>query len=527
VALIQQNSVHSKAYFYSLTTAELHKVFSLSQLTQSIENLLRPQFSKRYWIKAEMNRLNFHARTGGCYPELVEKREDQVIAQVKAVLWKRNYDRINDLFLQILKEPLKDGSELLLEVSIHYDAVRGLNLFVHDISIEFAIGQLEKQRSANLLRLQNEDLIDKNKRLSFPIIPKCIAVISDQTSDGFLDFIQVLKESRWKDSFYIHLFPSVLQGNGAIHSIPTQLKRIEAVSAHFDLVAIIRGGGSDLDMSCFNSYEISAAIAHCKLPVLTGIGHSTNLTLSEQVAHKNGITPTALGTSIVEHIDQIWEPIVTAKNTLLKRSLPIIKNRNEKIEQSQKWLHLKGKSTISSFQHQLEELALELGNSMRFRNRVEIEKLNHFNQIIRIANRNPKEHIESQKWIIQRLSHAITRYKNREDKQLENWGSELSDTSNILLLSKRNTISETQQLFAKTTLYFLEKETIANQRDARIIRIADPKNVLERGFTISRINGKVVSSKKDLKQGELLETEWKEGLFLARIETNNDNKNEL
>ncbi len=254
MALIQQNSVHSKAYFYSLTTAELHKVFSLSQLTQSIENLLRPQFSKRYWIKAEMNRLNFHARTGGCYPELVEKREDQVIAQVKAVLWKRNYDRINDLFLQILKEPLKDGSELLLEVSIHYDAVRGLNLFVHDISIEFAIGQLEKQRSANLLRLQNEDLIDKNKRLSFPLIPKRIAVISDQTSDGFLDFIQVLKESRWKDSFYIHLFPSVLQGNGAIHSIPTQLKRIEAVSAHFDLVAIIRGGGSDLDMSCFNSY---------------------------------------------------------------------------------------------------------------------------------------------------------------------------------------------------------------------------------------------------------------------------------
>ena len=507
-----------------MNTAELHKVYSLSQLTQSVENLLRPQFTKRYWIKAEMNRLNYHARTGGCYPDLIEKKDNQVIAQLRAVLWKRNFDRINALFLQTLKEPLKDGSELLLEVSIHFDAVRGLNLFIHDISIEFAIGQLEKQRAATEAQLKAEGLLEKNKAIPFPLLPKRIAIISEQTSDGFLDFIQVLKHSRWSDSFFIHLFPAILQGDGAIRSIPLQLKRIEAVSKHFDLVAIVRGGGSDLDMNCYNSYEIAASIANCKLAVLTGIGHSTNMTLSELVAHKNGITPTALASSLVEHLDRIWEPIQAAKNILIKRSNPIISASNQNIENSQKWLHLKGKSTIDRFSHILDEKEIELENSMRFRNRIEMERVNSFLQVLRMASRYPKEQLENYTLIMHRFKHLISRYTHSENQELLKWSSELTSLSSSVLEGNTKDLVEFKHSVSKYVHQKIEKELDTTNKDARFIKLADPKNMLERGFTISRMNGKVLTSKEELANGLLIETEWKEGKFLSRIELNKEDK---
>src|SRR5688572_24011264 len=104
------------------------KVFSLIEVTLSIQKTIAERYSSSFWIKAEMNKLNHYPHSGHCYPELVEKREGKVIAQIKSNLWKSDFERINNNFMVSLKEPLKDGIKILFCASISFDPSHGLSL---------------------------------------------------------------------------------------------------------------------------------------------------------------------------------------------------------------------------------------------------------------------------------------------------------------------------------------------------------------------------------------------------------------
>src|SRR5688572_17701059 len=109
------------------------KVFSLLEVTLSIQKTLAERYTTAFWVKAEMNKLNLYSHSGHCYPELVEKKNGKVIAQIKANLWKTDYQRINDLFIDVLKEPLKDGIKILFCAAVSFDPSHGLSLRIVDI----------------------------------------------------------------------------------------------------------------------------------------------------------------------------------------------------------------------------------------------------------------------------------------------------------------------------------------------------------------------------------------------------------
>jgi len=98
-------------------------IFSLSDVAQSVQKTLQQRYTSTFWVKAEMNKLNYYHYSGHCYPELVEKKDGKIIAQFKSTLWKDDYETINNNFLRILKEPLKDGIKILFSARITYDAV--------------------------------------------------------------------------------------------------------------------------------------------------------------------------------------------------------------------------------------------------------------------------------------------------------------------------------------------------------------------------------------------------------------------
>src|SRR5436190_8057305 len=98
------------------------KVFTLLQVMQSIQHTLADRYKSAFWVKAEMNKLNYYPQSGHCFPELVEKKEGKVIAQVRSTLWRDDYLRINRAFQSVVKEPLKDGIKILFCASITFDA---------------------------------------------------------------------------------------------------------------------------------------------------------------------------------------------------------------------------------------------------------------------------------------------------------------------------------------------------------------------------------------------------------------------
>ncbi|MDR1595274.1 MAG: exodeoxyribonuclease VII large subunit [Prevotellaceae bacterium] len=299
-------------------------VFSLLEVTKSIQNTLNDRYKSSFWVKAEMNKLNFYKHSGHCYPELVEKKDGKVIALLKSYLWKDDYFRINAKFIETLHEPLKDGIKILFLAKITFDPSHGLSLWIMDIDPSYTLGDLEREKQETIYQLRSEGIFEKNKTLSLPLLPQRIAIISVETSKGYADFIKVIGTNSWGYKFFWCLFPSLLQGDNAVQSIIDQLERIRKVRHHFDVVAIIRGGGGDVGLSCFNTYLLSKTIALFPIPVITGIGHATNETVTEMISFANAITPTKLAEFLLQKFHNFSIPVQSAEKKIFEKTTRLL-----------------------------------------------------------------------------------------------------------------------------------------------------------------------------------------------------------
>lgn len=335
-------------------------VFTLLEVSRSIQKTIAERYKSLYWIKAEMNKLNHYSHSGHCYPELLEKKDGKVVAEMRSILWKMDYQRINRQFIEILGEPLREGITMLFQAGISYDPLYGFSLKIVDIDPTFVLGELEKEKRESIKKLQEEGVFDANKRLEFPLIPKRLAIISVETSKGLSDFFKIINGNPWGYKIEYTLFPALLQGDKSISSIIKQLEVIANKLENFDAIAIIRGGGGDVGLSSYNNYFLSKAIAIFPIPVLTGIGHSTNETVSEMVAYKNAITPSELADFLLQKfhnfaipLDQAEERIVRAVRSTFDRENQKLKNMLTAISWNSKTLILKDKSDLNSLQNHI------------------------------------------------------------------------------------------------------------------------------------------------------------------------------
>jgi exodeoxyribonuclease VII large subunit len=299
-------------------------VFTLLHVTRSIQKTIAERYKTPVWIKAELNKLNYYKQSGHCFPELVEKQEGRVLAQMKATIWKDDFILINREFQRVLHEPLKDGIKILFLATISFDPTHGLTLRIMDIDPSFTLGDLEREKRETIQRLKNENLFDKNRELLLALLPQRMAVISVETSKGYADFIKIIHANAHGYRFFHLLFPSLLQGEKAVASMIAQLNRINKVKDHFDLVVIVRGGGDDIGLSCYNDYRLARAIAEFPLPVLTGIGHSTNETVCEMISYSNAITPTKLAEWLLQKFHDFREPVDAANRIIIDKSFRLI-----------------------------------------------------------------------------------------------------------------------------------------------------------------------------------------------------------
>lgn len=314
------------------------KIFSLLEVTMSIRRTITERYKSTFWVKAEMNKLNLYTHSGHCYPDLVEKNGEKVVAEMRAVLWKNDYLRINEKFLATLKEPLKNGITILFCAAITYDPVYGLSLNILDIDPVFSLGELEREKLQTIDRLKKEGIFDANKRLKMPLLPQRIAIISVETSKGFSDFLKVIEHNHWGYKFFGFLFPALLQGDRSVGSILNQLKRIKKVKHHFDIVAIIRGGGGDVGLSSYNNYLLAKEVAEFPIPVLTGIGHSTNETVVEMIAYRNAITPTELADFLIQEFHNFSVPLHRAEELIVERAQRMLEDERSAFHNTIRYL---------------------------------------------------------------------------------------------------------------------------------------------------------------------------------------------
>jgi len=459
---------------------ENRQVFTLTEVANSIRKTIADRYLSGYWIKAEINKLNRYAKSGHCFPELVYKKDGVIECEMRATIWRTDFEKINAIFKKQVNESLKDGIQVLLFANITYEPKYGLSLVIRDIDPSFSLGELEREKRETIDKLQKENLFGKNKLVDLALLPKRIAVISVETSKGYQDFIKVIDQNIFGYRFFHFLFPAVLQGDASIKTIKSQLNRIKKVKKHFDAVAIIRGGGADVGLSSFNDYSLSKAICNFPLPVFTGIGHSTNLTVSEMVAYQSAITPTELADFFIQKFHDFAVPVQRAQEILPGKVNQFIEMEKRQFNHTVKMFQSLTTNQLSEIKFELSSLSKNLLHETKMRMNNERENLAQFRHSLL---RSGRELFKEETALLDRLKNQMGKDISRVFKQ------------------QHDQLKSTE----------------------KIVELVDPMNVVKRGYTLTTVNGKLVRSISEIKEGQTLETQTSDGVIHSTVTKKNKN----
>lgn len=266
---------------------------TLSQLQGRISIALADALPLPVWVSAEIADIKINA-SGHCYIELIEKNEKTgaTEAQARATIWRSQVMSTIGRFEQESGQRLVKGMKILFKATVSHHAVYGMSLQIQQIDALHTIGDMERRRQQTIEQLQKEGVWEMNRSLPMPLVVQRVAVISSATAAGYRDFMKELERSAYR--IETELFEATMQGERCDESIVAALYAVAERSDEFDAVAIIRGGGSTGDLECYNSYLLAFAVTQFPLPVLTGIGHDKDTSVTDMVAHTPLKTPTAV-----------------------------------------------------------------------------------------------------------------------------------------------------------------------------------------------------------------------------------------
>lgn len=277
---------------------------TLFELQSSLKEGLADLFPERIRVRAELASVQVKAG-GHCYIELSQSDSRGVIAKARAVIWRSIYPQIAGAFRQATGSDLKPGISILALCQVNYSELYGLSLIISDIEPELTLGEAELRKRATIARLEKEGLMDAQSQLALPALPRNLAVISARDAAGYGDFCRHLETNEWGFSFSLTLYEALMQGESAPESVAAAISRIEdecaeGLAGPYDAILIMRGGGSVLDLACFDEWLMCAAIARCCIPVMTAIGHDRDVHVADMVACVSVKTPTALADALID-----------------------------------------------------------------------------------------------------------------------------------------------------------------------------------------------------------------------------------
>jgi exodeoxyribonuclease VII large subunit len=321
--------------------------YSLYELNEYIRRVLALNFAEALWIRCEIAQMN---ESGGhLFLDLVQKAEDsdEIVARAEAVIWSRTFKKMRKKPRLSLDKILLEGNEILFKAQVDFHERYGYKLVIEEVDTDFTLGQILVKRAEVLQRLKKERLLHKNAKLNLPLVIQKVAVISSANAAGLQDYINQIVTNPYGYKIENTLFAATVQGDRAAQNVSNQIATISRKEA-YDVVIIIRGGGARLDLSAFDEYELGKAIANCPIPLITGIGHDVDETVSDQVAHTDLKTPTAVADFILHHnamfegqIEQMGLLIKERSNFLVQSAHLDIRNLQQRIsfQATKQWQH--------------------------------------------------------------------------------------------------------------------------------------------------------------------------------------------
>lgn len=476
----------------------MNKQLTLYELQQQVKGTLDDAFALPVWIKAEISEITTN-RSGHCYLDLIETETntDSVIARVRATIWSYTFRMLKPYFETTTGQPFTQGLKILVQAKVEYHEVFGLSLNIRDIDPVYTMGDMARQRREIIRRLQEDGIFEMNKELELPVVSQRIAIISSPTAAGLQDFMDQLHQNTYQFVFYTKLFPAVMQGVEAPRSVMNALNLIYEYEHLFDAVVIIRGGGAQIDLTCFDNYELASHVAQFPLPVITGIGHDKDDTVTDMVAHTRMKTPTAVAEFLISGALQFARQLAELESHFIELVNDQLDSNNER---------------LTDAADQLKSLVNNLIAAQQ--NRLKIAQIQLANQTVSFLRKQQTE-----------LKQLSTAAKNKTSRFVSKQNHALDQTGNQLKYSFRNQMikreSQLKQLQNMTKLFCLETMRSEKKNLNTIqekLRLVDPQNILKRGYSMTLLNGKIVKSVEQINVGDRLETRLGDGAVESVVE---------
>ncbi len=357
------------------------EAYSLFEVNQYIRRVIALNFEEAIWVECEINQIS--QTRGNTYLELIQKKEDSddILAKASGTLWYRQLSFIRKKLGKVADEVLSPGIKVKIKCNIDFSERYGLSFNIIDLDPSYTFGQYELNRQQIIKKLEENDLIARNSLHDLPLVIKNIAVISSETAAGYQDFIEELFNNSYGYSFEVDIFQAAMQGQNTEREVMMALDTIDPKS--YDLICIVRGGGSKLDLSAFDNYNIAERIANASLPVFTGIGHDIDQTICDIVSHTTLKTPTAVATYIVEHNMDFETAIDQMMAEIIEEVYSNLNDRKYELQMLSLELQKLPKMMITEKYYQLEGLLQSAGSLVSARINMVRNKLQSNSEIIK------------------------------------------------------------------------------------------------------------------------------------------------
>jgi len=431
------------------------KILSVSDVNKAVRSTLENGF-KLLWMKGEIS--NFKAHTSGhFYFSLKDSK-----AQISAVMFKG--------FNQAMKFKPRDGMEVIVRGKITVYEPRGNYQIFCELMEPVGAGALQMAFEQLKKKLEAEGLFKPERKRPLPLLPKHVAVVTSPTGAAIRDILNILNR-RFK-GLRVTVVPTVVQGEAAAPNIVKALELAQRL-ADVDVVICGRGGGSVEDMWCFNDERVARALAACRVPVISAVGHEIDFTIADFVADLRAPTPSAAAELVSRNAAELCETIGLQQ----KRMYRVWMHREQVLKQKVFQLSKR----LVDPKRRLQDLSLRCDE------------------------------------LSQRLENASKRYLERKAQAIQLLLTRLPSPREVVLRLGQ----EVSMLRTQMEAHMLRRHELKRAQLGRLASMLDslsPLKVVERGYSITRKEGHLVKSAAQLKSGDAVELQFAKGKAEARIE---------
>ncbi len=454
-------SDYSKKFAQKLKPFLDDKVFTVSEFIDFVNGLLKPLKICKVVVKGEIGEdIYINDKRGWAIVNLIDEEGST----------------LNCFVLPYAIDRLGIDLEPGLEVKITgYPQVRkNKGRFSFQVSRISLVGEgdLKKQFEVLKKKLKEEGFFDEDKKKPVPEFSKRVGLITSKGSDAEKDFMTHLKDY----GFEVFVFPSRVEGEAAIDDIVEGIERINKNFIDLDALVITRGGGSWESLQAFNSEEVVKAAFASNIPIISGIGHENDLSLLDLAADKRVSTPTDAGKFLSRSWEEAEKKIINSERSLSTAIRRMITQVERKFDERRRFFNRKIERNFAMKEKGLDYLFESLTDKVK-------NKIDKFYSL--------EKEFKSQEYKIK------TEIKTN-DQKVENLNKNLKENK------------ERWEKVIKSKLSEEEKK----------LKISSPELKLRQGYSITKMDGEVVKSAKNISKGDLIETTFKDGKTESRVEKN-------